>query len=90
MEDGTLLLVGATTENPSFELNAALLSRAQVLVLERLGHDDLAALMMRAETELDITLALDDDARNTLVAMADGDGRALINLSNRCQDGQRQ
>lgn len=80
MEDGTLLLVGATTENPSFELNAALLSRAQVLVLERLGHDDLAALMMRAETELDITLALDDDARNTLVAMADGDGRALINL----------
>lgn len=80
MEDGTLLLVGATTENPSFELNAALLSRAQVLVLERLGHDDLAALMMRAETELDITLALDDDARNTLVAIADGDGRALINL----------
>jgi len=80
MEDGTLLLVGATTENPSFELNAALLSRAQVLVLERLGHDDLAALMMRAETELDITLALDDDARNTLVAMSDGDGRALINL----------
>lgn len=80
MEDGTLLLVGATTENPSFELNAALLSRAQVLVLERLGHDDLAALMMRAETELDITLALDDDARNTLVTMADGDGRALINL----------
>ena len=80
LEDGTLLLVGATTENPSFELNAALLSRAQVLVLERLGHDDLAALMMRAETELDITLALDDDARNTLVAMADGDGRALINL----------
>lgn len=80
MEDGTLLLVGATTENPSFELNAALLSRAQVLVLERLAHDDLAALMMRAETELDITLALDDDARNTLVAMADGDGRALINL----------
>ena len=80
MEDGTLLLVGATTENPSFELNAALLSRAQVLVLERLGHDDLAALMMRAETELDISLALDDEARNTLVAMADGDGRALINL----------
>jgi len=80
MEDGTILLVGATTENPSFELNAALLSRAQVLVLERLGPDDLAALLKRAERELDLTLPLDAGARDTLIAMADGDGRALINL----------
>jgi putative ATPase len=80
MEDGTILLVGATTENPSFELNAALLSRAQVLVLERLAADELAALLARAEIELGVTLPLQDDARDTLVAMADGDGRALINL----------
>lgn len=80
MEDGTILLVGATTENPSFELNAALLSRAQVLVLERLGPDDLAALLTRAERELNQTLPLDAGARDTLIAMADGDGRALINL----------
>lgn len=80
MEDGTILLVGATTENPSFELNAALLSRAQVLVLERLGPVDLAALLSRAERELDLSLPLDPGARDTLIAMADGDGRALINL----------
>ena len=80
MEDGTILLVGATTENPSFELNAALLSRAQVLVLERLAADELTALLARAEIELGVTLPLHDDARDTLVAMADGDGRALINL----------
>jgi putative ATPase len=80
MEDGTILLVGATTENPSFELNAALLSRAQVLVLERLAADELTALLARAEIELGVTLPLQDDARDTLVAMADGDGRALINL----------
>lgn len=80
MEDGTILLVGATTENPSFELNAAVLSRAQVLVLERLDADDLNALLARAETELDKTLPLDGTARTALVDMADGDGRALLNL----------
>ncbi len=80
LEDGTILLVGATTENPSFELNAALLSRAQVLVLERLAANELTALLARAEIELGVTLPLQDDARDTLVAMADGDGRALINL----------
>lgn len=80
MEDGTIILVGATTENPSFELNAALLSRAQVLVLERLGSDELAQLLERAEGELGLTLPLDAAARETLIAMADGDGRALINL----------
>lgn len=80
MEDGTILLVGATTENPSFELNAALLSRAQVLVLERLGGDDMERLLERAETELSRELPLTPDARDALREMADGDGRALLNL----------
>ena len=80
MEDGTILLVGATTENPSFELNAALLSRAQVMVLTRLSDAELGQLMQRAEQELDQILALTSSARQTLVAMADGDGRALLNL----------
>ena len=80
MEDGTIVLVGATTENPSFELNAAVLSRAQVLVLERLGHDDLENLALRAEAQLDQVLPLDPEARRGLLEMADGDGRALLNL----------
>ena len=80
MEDGTILLVGATTENPSFELNAALLSRAQVLVLERLELSDLERLAQRAEVELDRALPLDGPARENLLDMADGDGRALLNL----------
>ncbi|MGR3496329.1 replication-associated recombination protein A [Citreimonas sp.] len=80
MEDGTILLVGATTENPSFELNAALLSRAQVLVLQRLGHEDLEALAARAEAVTGKTLPLDAQARAALIGMADGDGRALLNL----------
>jgi len=80
MEDGTILLVGATTENPSFELNRALLSRAQVLVLERLGAQDLEKLVVRAEAELGIILPLDAGARQALLDMADGDGRALLNL----------
>ncbi len=80
MEDGTILLVGATTENPSFELNAALLSRAQVLVLERLTLADLELLAQRAERELDRKLPLKAEAREQLLEMADGDGRALLNL----------
>ncbi|WP_434289246.1 replication-associated recombination protein A [Celeribacter sp. SCSIO 80788] len=80
MEDGTILLVGATTENPSFELNAAVLSRAQVMVLTRLTHEDLAQLTERAERELDKTLPLTDMARFALYEMADGDGRTLLNL----------
>ena len=76
MEDGTILLVGATTENPSFELNAALLSRAQVIVLERLKLADLA---QRAEQEMGRALPLKGEARDALLEMADGDGRALIN-----------
>ncbi len=80
MEDGTILLVGATTENPSFELNAALLSRAQVLVLERLSLADLELLAQRAERELGAPLPLSAEARDALLEMADGDGRALLNL----------
>ncbi|NSY39818.1 replication-associated recombination protein A [Leisingera sp. ANG59] len=80
MEDGTILLVGATTENPSFELNAAVLSRSQVLVLERLSLADLERLTQRAEKELGRALPLSGDARDALHEMADGDGRALLNL----------
>jgi putative ATPase len=80
MEDGTIILVGATTENPSFELNAALLSRAQVIVLERLGPAELDRLMQRAETEIGSSLPLTSEAREALIGMADGDGRALLNL----------
>ncbi|MFV0512648.1 MAG: replication-associated recombination protein A [Jhaorihella sp.] len=80
MEDGTILLVGATTENPSFELNAALLSRAQVLVLERLSLADLERLTQRAERDLGRKLPLTGEARDALQEMADGDGRALLNL----------
>lgn len=80
MEDGTILLVGATTENPSFALNAAVLSRAQVLVLDRLEVDSMAKLATRAEEELGRPLPLTDDARQQLMDMADGDGRAMLNL----------
>ena len=79
VERGTVVLVGATTENPSFALNAALLSRAQVLVLHRLGEDALATLVARAETAVGRALPLTDDARTALVASADGDGRFLLN-----------
>jgi len=80
MEDGTIVLVGATTENPSFELNSALLSRSQVLVLNRLALADLERLAQRAEKELDRALPLTGEAREALLEMADGDGRALLNL----------
>ncbi|MDP5086635.1 MAG: replication-associated recombination protein A [Yoonia sp.] len=80
MEDGTILLVGATTENPSFELNAAVLSRAQVFILTRLNLKDLELLAQRAEKELGKALPLDGPARDALLEMADGDGRALLNL----------
>lgn len=80
MEDGTILLVGATTENPSFELNAALLSRAQVIVLKRLELSDLELLAQRAEREMGRALPLTGEAREALLTMADGDGRAALNL----------
>jgi putative ATPase len=79
MEDGTIVLVGATTENPSFELNAALLSRAQVVVLSRLTLPDLERLAQRAERTVG-PLPLTPAARDRLLELADGDGRALLNL----------
>src|SRR5437660_10323085 len=81
VEDGTVILVGATTENPSFELIGALLSRAQVFVLRRLDDHDLETLLLRAEAHLGRPLALTDEARTELRAMADGDGRFLLNLT---------
>ncbi|WP_379549400.1 replication-associated recombination protein A [Qipengyuania sp. DGS5-3] len=78
VERGTVTLVGATTENPSFALNAALLSRAQVLILQRLDHESLAELLARAEA-LEGPLPLTDTARDALLASADGDGRFLLN-----------
>ncbi len=80
VEDGTVVLVGATTENPSFELNAALLSRCRVLVLNRLDAAALSALLERAEREGGAPAPLDADARRALIAMADGDGRYLLNM----------
>ena len=80
MEDGSILLVGATTENPSFELNAALLSRSQVIVLERLSLADLERLTQRAEKEIGRALPLTGEAREAMIDMADGDGRACLNL----------
>ncbi len=80
VEDGTVILVGATTENPSFELNPALLSRAQVLVLRRLEDAALEHLLRRAEVIVGRSLPVDADARQILKAMADGDGRFLLNL----------
>jgi putative ATPase len=80
VEDGTITLIGATTENPSFELNSALLSRARVLVLNRLAPAALEALVSRAELLLGKTLPLTEDARQTLFAMADGDGRYLLTM----------
>src|SRR3982750_1300422 len=79
VEDGTVTLVGATTENPSFELNAALLSRCQVLILRRLDHDALAELVRRAEQLQERTLPVTPEAREAIFAMADGDGRFLLN-----------
>jgi putative ATPase len=81
VEDGTVVLVGATTENPSFELNGALLSRTQVLVLRRLDDAALETLLQRAEAHYGEPLKLTADARQTLRAMADGDGRYLLNLA---------
>src|SRR6185437_7700460 len=80
VEDGTVILVGATTENPSFELNGALLSRAQVFVLRRLDDAALETLLNRAERTLGRSLPLEAEARSALLAMADGDGRFLLNL----------
>ena len=90
MENGTIVLVGATTENPSFELNAAVLSRAQVMVLERLATEDLELLAQRAETEAGRELPLEADARRSLLEMADGDGRSLLNLIEQVMAWKRE
>ena len=81
MEDGTIILIGATTENPSFELNGAVLSRSQVLVLKRLDDDALEKIIQRAEEDAGKKLPLDKHARETLKAMADGDGRYALSLA---------
>jgi putative ATPase len=81
MEDGTIVLVGATTENPSFELNSALLSRASVLTFKRLDDAAIETLLARAEAHTARKLPLTPDAREALINMADGDGRGAINLA---------
>ena len=81
MEDGTIILIGATTENPSFELNAALLSRCQVMVLKRLDDDALEKLLQRVEESENCKLPLTIEARDTLKMMADGDGRYLLTMT---------
>ena len=92
VEDGTIILVGATTENPSFELNAALLSRCQVFVLNRLNSDDFEVLLQRAEKEEGKPLPLDNEAREIMKTVADGDGRYILNLAenvfNYAQSGE--
>ena len=80
VEDGTVVLVGATTENPSFELNAALLSRCKVFVLKRLTDDALESIIKRAERQVGRALPVTDEAREQLKSMADGDGRYLTNM----------
>ena len=86
VEDGTVTLIGATTENPSFELNSAVLSRARVLVLNRLAPEALAKMLQRAEELLGKQLPLDDAAREALFAMADGDGRYLLSMVEAIHD----
>lgn len=81
MEDGTVILIGATTENPSFELNAALLSRARVLTFHPHDGTSIATLLTRAEEQEERQLPLDEEARASLIRMADGDGRAALTLA---------
>jgi len=90
VEDGTVILVGATTENPSFELNGALLSRLQVMVLRRLDQAALTTLLERAEAELGRDLALSEAARDLLLTLADGDGRYLCNMVEQLVNAGRE
>lgn len=87
LEDGRIILIGATTENPSFELNGALLSRTQVLTLKPLDEESLTALLEKAEAYLGTSLPLTQEARSLLPAMADGDGRYFLNLIERLHQG---
>jgi putative ATPase len=86
VEDGTVTLIGATTENPSFALTGALLSRCQVLVLNRLDNEALEALIARAERAISHELPLDAEARSRLIELADGDGRYLLNMVENLAD----
>lgn len=90
MEDGTVILIGATTENPSFELNAALLSRARVLTFLPHDEESIATLLARAEDQEGRQLPLDEEARSSLVRMADGDGRAALTLAEEVWRAARQ
>lgn len=81
IEDGTIILVGATTENPSFELNSALLSRAHVYTLKRLENNTLAQMLTKAESETGTEIPLNDEAKILLCRMADGDGRSILNMA---------
>ncbi|MBL0372729.1 replication-associated recombination protein A [Rhizobium sp. KVB221] len=90
MEDGTIILVGATTENPSFELNAALLSRARVLTFKSHDEESLTLLLGRAEAEMEKRLPLDEDARALLITLADGDGRAVLTLAEEAWRAARE
>ena len=90
MEDGTVTLVGATTENPSFELNAALLSRARVLIFKPLDAEAIGKLLVRAEEEEGRKLPLDDAARDMLIGMADRDGRAALTLAEEAWRAARE
>ena len=87
VEDGTVILVGATTENPSFELNSALLSRCQAFVLNRLTPDDFEILLERAEKEEGKKLPLDEEARDFIKEIADGDGRYILNIAENILQG---
>jgi putative ATPase len=89
VEDGTIILIGATTENPSFELNGALLSRTKVLVFQRLGENGLEQLLVRAEGITGRKLPLTAEARAALLGMADGDGRTVLNLAQDVYDATR-
>ena len=92
IEDGTIIFIGATTENPAFELNQAILSRARVYTLQKLNHDELAQVLNRAllliKHEQKTTVSLNDDARQSLLNRADGDARRLLNLLENCLDSQ--
>ena len=89
MEDGSIILIGATTENPSFELNSALLSRTRVLVLNRLDEAELELILRRAEELQGERLPLTEEARSYIIELADGDGRAVANLAEQVGSASR-
>lgn len=90
VESGTIILIGATTENPSFSLNSALLSRCPVFTLNRLSAENLDTIMTQAEAKIGENLRLEDDAKMTLLGMADGDGRFLLNMIQQIRATQKE